>query len=1590
MAQTPVSVTVSSGSGQTATVGTAFTSPFVVLVKDASNNPVSGVNVTFLAPGTGASVVGTNSTVQTNASGLASLSRTANTVPGTYTVTASVSGVGATANFSLTNITGAPANFAFVSGAGQSAQVGTSFANPLVMSVKDSFGNPVSGAAITLSAPGSGASATVPSTVTTNSSGLASVTCTANTVAGSYTVIATSSDLGTKVNFFLINTTGAPATVTVSSGSVQSAIVGTSFNNSLTALVKDAFNNPVPGASVTFSAPGSGASATFSGSPATTNASGLASVNCTANTVAGAYSVTASVAGAATSASFSLTNTSGAPAFLVVSSGTPQSTTVGTSFASPLVALVMDSLGNPVAGATVTFTAPGTGASITVSGGVTAATDASGFASVSCIANTVAGTYSVNAAVSTIAPVSYSLTNNPASPATVTVSSGSRQSATVGTSFGAQLKALVKDAFNNPMPGVSVTFAGPGTGASATITSSPATSDASGVASVSCTANTVAGAYSVTASVAGVAVPANFSLTNTSGAPAFLVVSSGTPQSTTVGTPFAGPLAAFVRDSLGNPVAGATVIFTAPGTGASITVSGVGTATTDASGFVSFGCTANTVAGTYLVNASVSALPPVSFSLTNNPGPAATVTVSSGSGQSASVGTTFGAQLRALVKDAFNNPLPGVSVNFSAPGSGATATVNSNPATTNSSGVASVTCTANVVAGSYSVTATAAGVSTPTSFSLTNTPGAPASVTVSSGSGQSAQIDTAFTSFLVARVEDVFNNPLPGVSVTFSAPGSGASASVTGNPATTNASGLAFVACTANTVVGAYSVTATAAGVGTPASFSLTNTGGAPASVTVFSGSGQSTQVGTAFAGSLVALVKDASNNPVPGVSVTFTAPGSGASATVIGSPATTDASGLASVTCAANTVVGGPYNVTATVVGVGTPANFSLSNTVGAPASVTVSSGSGQSTQAGTAFASSLVALVKDSFDNPVSGVSVIFTAPGSGASAAVTGSPATTNASGLASVTCTANTKAGAYSVSATVAGVGAPASFSLTNIGASDATLASLSVSGAVVMTPNFDPAVTTYNVTVRNAVTSTTLTAIPTSPGATLQQTPANPVTLGTNPVQVQIQVTAQDGVATQIYTVTVKRAAPDNKAPVVKILQPTASTVTGPFTISGTVSEAVGLASLKVRLNGVALPLDAPLASDTGTAIAWSVSGVAPENGSNAILVEALDNNGNRGTATKTVTYVNPALAARAGTYYALLVPTGTPDVETTGLVTLTVTPTGVFSGSAMLSGVKVPISGTLKNDGAARFKPALGTTLELIDKKEFDSFLGVLALNVSDSEEMSGTLSTQDSGGSVLANFTGKVAVTAATAGIYNVAFPSKTQTPLLAANLYPQGDGFARVIATSTGAVTASGSLADGTKYTMATKLRTDGSVVLFSPLYLKLGAVAGELAFTATTDSDVSGANFSWLRPARKNARYYPAGFSVEVDAVGTIYVNPASLDFGQGAADLTLGNAALVFTDGALSSTVRQSASVDPVTGKVKLIPATNTTYALSLTAGTGLFTGTFTHTDTTKNSYRGILLNKGVNKGGFGYFLSTPPEIYGGSGQSGGVSLDPDGP
>jgi hypothetical protein len=315
--------------------------------------------------------------------------------------------------------------------------------------------------------------------------------------------------------------------ITASSGATQSTAVNTAFAAPLVATVTMG-GTPVSGVFVTFTAPAMGASGTFAGGTSTetdtTNASGVAtSSTYTANGTIGSDTVTAVVAGAIATVNFSLTNTSGPAASITATSGSLQDATINTAFGAPLVATVVDANQYPVSGASVTFTAPSSGASGAFGSNSMATetdtTNSSGVATSSTFtANATAAGYSVTATVAGVtAAANFKLTNITGAVVSITATSGTPQSATVNAGFTAPLVATVTSN-GAPVSGATVTFEVPTMGASGTFAGgvNTAMTNASGVAtSQPFTANGSVGTYTVTATVASGAEPADFTLTNT-------------------------------------------------------------------------------------------------------------------------------------------------------------------------------------------------------------------------------------------------------------------------------------------------------------------------------------------------------------------------------------------------------------------------------------------------------------------------------------------------------------------------------------------------------------------------------------------------------------------------------------------------------------------------------------------------------------------------------------------------------------------------------------------------------------------------------------------------------------------------------------------------------------------------------------------------------------------------------------------------------------------------------------------------------------------------------------------------------------------
>jgi len=340
-----------------------------------------------------------------------------------------------------------------------------------------------------------------------------------------------------------------------------STSVGTQFQNqSLTYTVAafDSFGNAALGYTGTLAFTSSDPLAVL---PAniTFNTSNSASV--TLRTVGNqAVNVTDTLIAALTATRIITVNTA-TPTSITASQGTPQSTTVGTAFTTPLRATVRDSLSQPIAGASVVFSTPSTGSSGSFDGATTVITDGNGVASAPGFnANTLPGTYNLTAGVNALT-ATFALTNTVGAPVSITASAGSNQNTIVGAAFATALAATVRDQFNNPISGVNVTFAVPGTGASGTFASSAiVATNSSGVATApALTANNTPDTFTATAT-AGV-LQAMYTLTSLNDVPVAQTqnlnvlegnplaitltatdLTSGTPTFTLVTTPQHGTL----------------------------------------------------------------------------------------------------------------------------------------------------------------------------------------------------------------------------------------------------------------------------------------------------------------------------------------------------------------------------------------------------------------------------------------------------------------------------------------------------------------------------------------------------------------------------------------------------------------------------------------------------------------------------------------------------------------------------------------------------------------------------------------------------------------------------------------------------------------------------------------------------------------------------------------------------------------------------------------------------------------------------------------------------------------------------------------
>lgn len=385
--------------------------------------------------------------------------------------------------------------------------------------------------------------------------------------------------------------------------------------------------------------------------------------------------------------------------------------------------------------------------------------------------------------------------------------SGANQTAIAQTTLPVPIQIQAVQAYTNvPFPGITIGFSDGGKGGSFNPVS--AVTDSNGSVSTTYTLPKKVGTYTLIANATGFG-DLDLTATAIAGPPVVMVNAGGSQQSGPAGTVLPTLLGLTVQDVNKNGVPGVTVTFDDGGKGGVLTPASV---VTDSNGKARTAYQLPNLPAKYIVNASSAGLKSLRFGETAVVGPPASVAILSGDNQSAAVGSALPQALKVKVTDQVGNAVSGTAVTFTAP----SGTFTGSPATTDSSGNASVNYTAGTVAGPVTITATAGSVSA--QFHEIVTAGAAAAVTTSGGDGQSAPAGSQLPQALTVIVADQYSNPVSGISVTFDDGGAGGSFS-NGPVVVTDNSGTALEFYTLPPVPGSVAISATAVGVANPAFF---------------------------------------------------------------------------------------------------------------------------------------------------------------------------------------------------------------------------------------------------------------------------------------------------------------------------------------------------------------------------------------------------------------------------------------------------------------------------------------------------------------------------------------------------------------------------------------------------------------------------------------------------------------------------------------------------------------------------------------------------------------------------------------------------
>ena len=311
-----------------------------------------------------------------------------------------------------------------------------------------------------------------------------------------------------------------------------------------------------------------------------------------------------------------------------------------------------------------------------------------------------------------------------------------------------------------------------------------------------------------------------------------------------------------------------------------------------------------------------------------------------------------------------------------------------------------------------------------------------------------------------------------------------------------------------------------------------------------------------------------------------------------------------------------------------------------------------------------------------------------------------------------------------------------------------------------------------------------------------------------------------------------------------------------------------------------------------------------------------------------------------------------------GCFTITVAAKGAYTGSLQVGGGGYLLVGQFDFTGGANETVARGNLSALTVNLQLDLTNGTDRVTGSVSD---GTWTATLAGDRAI--YDGKTKL-APEAGRYTLIFPGA-----YGSTNEPGGDSYGTVTVGENGAISFAGRLADGTKVTPGLRVSKHGLWPLYTSLYGGQGMLWGWLAFTNA--SDLGGAA-AWTKPPMPTP-YYPAGFSLTVQALGERYLPPGKGTNVLGltaSADLTL-----TLEGGGLAQGITNHIAL---AANSHVTPVGGPKLALTFTPSTGAFNGSVAPSAKAKPiSFGGVLLqSRGF---GSGFFL--------GANGSGEVRLEP---